>query len=242
MDVSTAGWMAAQGIGQTDYFADGPQLARLRAQQQEAATAQQEREEEAARAERRDARETAMYLAGVQPGATLERAMQISDVRAEIAGHREEIARLERRLGRFRQQAEVEAEAMSRADTMMSRSAALDPVEAALQRARQAHGEFARNTRVARSDAALGRRPKGGGYAVRGEPPECEGCKAIGADAWESWQLHHTTPDGRPVAEEPDRPVPAPVPDAERAREVDRLVGAGFSRETAEWATPEISR
>jgi hypothetical protein len=87
-----------------------------------------------------------------------------------------------------------------------------DPVEAAQY---HAHRAFKETTRAMRAEARS--RPFGRGYAVRGEPPECEGCKAIGADAWESWQLHHTTPDGRPVAEEPDRPAPVPD-DAERAR------------------------
>jgi hypothetical protein len=235
MDVSTAGWMAAQGIGQTDYFADGPRLALLRAQQQEAAAAAREREDEEARAERRDARETALYLSGVQPGATLERAMQMGDVQAEIAGHREEIARLERRLGRFKQQAEVEAEAMSRSYAMASRSAVLDPVEAAVQRATEAHREFSQRTRSARSDAALGRRPKGrGGSISRGDPVDCAACQAVGADAWESWQIHHEDADGNPLSAEP---VPATGPD-----EAERLMAAGYSRSTAELAARPVIR
>jgi hypothetical protein len=218
--------MAAQGIGQTDYFADGPRLALLRAQQQEAAAAAADAEQETARAERQDARETAMYLAGVQPGATLARATQMADVQAEIAGHREAIEKLERRLGRYKRQAAAEAEAVSRADAMASRSAVLDPVEAAVQRAREAHREFGRNTRTALSGAALGRRPKGGGYAVRSDQPvTCPDCITAGASAEESFLIHSD-------------PSPVPVPDdaERREREVGRLMGLGYSRNVAETA------
>jgi hypothetical protein len=210
--------MAAQGIGQTDYFADGPQLAMLRAQQQEAAVAQRDREEEAARAERRDAREVALHLSGVQPGATLERAMQMADVQAEIAGHREAIEKLERRLGRFRQQAATDAEAMSRADAMASRSVSLDPVEAAVQEARRAHAEFARGTRQARSDAALGRRPKNrGGSIARGEPVTCPECVKCEFTPEQSFWVHHSDADGNPLSQAPSEPVRVPD-DTERAR------------------------
>jgi hypothetical protein len=229
--------MAARGIGQTDYFADGPRLALLRAQQQEAAAAAREREDEEARAERRDARDTAMYLSGVQPGAALQRGMQISEARAKIEGHREAIEKLERRLSRYERQAAADAESMTRSAAMAARSAVLDPVEAAVAEARRAHAEFARSTRSARSDAALGRRPKGrGGSISRGEPPECEGCKAVGADAWESWQIHHEDADGNPLSAEP-----VPVPD-DRGDEAARLMAAGYSRSTAELAARPVIR
>jgi hypothetical protein len=226
--------MAAQGIGQTDYFADGPQLAMLRAQQQEAAAAQRDDEEEAARAERRDAREVALHLSGVQPGATLERAMQMADVQAEIAGHREAIEKLERRLGRFKQQAATEAEAMSLADAMASRSVSLDPVEAAVQEARRAHAEFSQRTRQARSGAAAGRHPKGGGSIARGEHVDCADCAAVGATDEESFAIHHMDASGNVLAAEP---VPATGPD-----EAERLMRIGYSKSTAELAAQPVIR
>jgi hypothetical protein len=226
--------MAARGIG-TDYFADGPRLALLRAQQQEAAAAAADAEREAARAERDDARETALYLSGVQPGAALQRGMQMADVQAEIQGHREEIARLERRLSRYERQAAADAESMTRSAAMASRAAALDPVEAAVQRATEAHREFSQRTRSARSDAALGRRPKGrGGSISRGDPVDCAACQAVGADAWESWQIHHEDADGGVLAAEP---VPAAGQD-----EAERLMAAGYSRSTAELAVQPVIR
>jgi hypothetical protein len=227
--------MAAQGIGQTDYFADGPRLALARAQQQEAAAAAREREDEEARAERRDARETALYLSGVEPGAALQRGMQMSDVQAEIQGHREEIARLERRLSRYERQAAADAESMTRSAAMASRSASLDPVEAAVQRATEAHREFSQRTRSARSDAALGRHPKGrGGSISRGDPVDCAACQAVGADAWESWQIHHEDADGNPLSAVP---VPATGPD-----EAERLMRIGYSKSTAELAARPVIR
>ena len=150
----------------------------------------------------------------------------------------EQLRKAERRRDRARGEIEWWATQLAPVEQAAQRARVpSDPVEAALYRA---HETFKETTRAMRTGTVAGRRPKGGGYAVRGEPPECEGCKAIGADAWESWQLHHTTPDGRPVAEEPDRPLPVPD-DAERSREVDRLMGLGYSRAVAETAM-EIAR
>ena len=75
-----------------------------------------------------------------------------------------------------------------------------------------------------------------GATAVRSEPVTCEACKAIGATADESFQIHHMTPDGELLAASPEEPVRQPVPGdgAERARstgvEMTRtLSGAGIS-------------
>jgi hypothetical protein len=91
----------------------------------------------------------------------------------------------------------------------------VDPVSATLRRAREIHAEFARNTRAALSGAVTGRRPKGGGDAVRGEPLDCEACIAVGATAEESFLIHHSDASGRPLSGEPAAPVPVPD-DAER--------------------------
>ena len=57
-----------------------------------------------------------------------------------------------------------------------------------------------------------------GGVAVRSEQPvECSTCVAIGADAWESWAIHHMDPDGNPLAAAPDTPVSVPPDDSERS-------------------------
>jgi hypothetical protein len=228
---STAGWLAANGIGQADYFADAGQLARARAAQQEAAEAAGDREREAAQAERSDARATAMYLAGMQPGATLARAQQMADARAEIQDHRDAIAKLERRLERFQRQAAAEAETMTRAAGMAERSAALDPVAEALQRAREAHREYVTRSRAALSGAVTGRRPFGG-VVRRSDPADCPHCLALDATPEESFAIHH------PELLPPLGAEPVTVPDdSERAQygsgpEITRDGGAiiGVSR------------
>jgi hypothetical protein len=213
---------------------------------QDAKEAAEERRREEEREAAREARAEGMAFAEARFGHPLA---QMSAARARFTEYDDKCRDLADQLHRAeakrdQAQANVEffAQRAAEARDMVTRSVPADPVAATLQRAREAHREFTRATRAALSEAATGQRPKGRGYVVRGEPPDCEACKAVGADAWESWQIHHMTADGRPVAEDPDRPVPAPVPDG-HAREVERLTEFGFSREAAELAQqPVISR
>jgi hypothetical protein len=240
MDVGT--WLGEFSADDLSPLERGMALAGMRDTKEELDSERAQADRDAASAERREALEFANHQAGDPLGQMSLARARFTEYDDRCRDLADQLRRAEAKRDRARDNLEYFAQRAQETRELVSRSAPVDPVTVAVQRAREVHREFARNTRSALSDAATGRRPKDGGYAVRGEPPDCEACKAIGADAWESWQIHHETMDGRPVAEEPDRPVPAPVPDAERAREIDRLVGAGFSRETAEWATPEISR
>jgi hypothetical protein len=98
-----------------------------------------------------------------------------------------------------------------------------DPVEAAVYHAHQAFKETTQAMR-AEARAAARSRPFGGGVIARNEPVTCETCKAIGADAWESWKIHHTDCDGNPVSGSSDQPDPAPVPD-----DAERRVRGGYT-------------
>jgi hypothetical protein len=88
MTESTAGWLAENGVGgPVDYFAHGRLLTQRAADQAEHKEAVAEARRQAELEEARDARLTAQYMNGVQPGAAISRALQIQDVETEIASH-----------------------------------------------------------------------------------------------------------------------------------------------------------
>jgi hypothetical protein len=163
--------MAQQGIGgPPDYHAHGRLLAQRQAEAAERQAEREEAERQADLAAYRDAREAAMYMSGVQPGAQLERASAIADLEAEISGHRQEIEKLERRLSRYQQQGRADAEMLSRAHSMASRSAPSDPADplaAATSRAHRAFREATR-ARLAEAEAAVAVRSAGRPKAAGG--------------------------------------------------------------------------
>jgi hypothetical protein len=185
---------------------------------------------DAAAAERREALEFANHQAGDplgQMSLARSRFAEYDDLCRDLA---DQLRRAEAKRDRARSNLEFFAARAAETRELVSRSAPADPVTATVQRAREAHREFGRTTRAALSDAALGRRPKGGGYAVRSEPVTCPECIAAGADSTESFLIHHD-------------PDPVPVPDdAERRSQVDRLLSAGYSRSTAELAARPVIR
>jgi hypothetical protein len=206
-----------------------------------------EAEREAARQERRDN----TLLADRQAGGAMA---EISRQRA-LAGEADDRCRdLEAQLAKWQgkrdralSNVEFWAQRMQLASDQVQRSvsgADLGPLQ---QASRRAHREFLEATRARRAGAGTAvrsSRPFGDGYAARNEPVTCPHCLALPGVTPEelaavSFAIHHSDADGNPLAAPADRPVPVTVTDdAERAREVDRLVGAGFSRDTAEWATP----
>jgi hypothetical protein len=137
--------------------------------------------------------------------------------------------RLERRAGSLRRQ-------LADASVMIApRQEPADPLEAA---SRRAHDAFVEATRAKMAAAAAGRpapRPFGSisrGAAVRGEQPPCEACAAVGASPEESFLIHHTDADGRPISGEAEL---ASGQEAGRgrsgryAREITRVTGADGS-------------
>jgi hypothetical protein len=96
---------------------------------------------------------------------------------------------------------------------MASRSASQDPVTAAVQRTREVHREFARNTRAALSGTVTGQRPKGGGGSIARSEHFCAECVKQGATPDESFLIHND-PDSVLAAD----PLPVPVPDDDNER------------------------
>jgi hypothetical protein len=122
-------------------------------------------------------------------------------------------ARLERRAESLRRQLEDASAVISQ-----QRQPLADPLEAA---SRRAHEAYVQATRQQLAGAqAPGPRPFGsdsrGGAAVRSDPVACEACAAVGASPEESFLIHHSDADGRPVS----------------APGVDELELAEFARET----------
>src|SRR5262249_6402430 len=149
------------------------------AAQEEARQAALEEDRKAQLAEQHDARELAMYVNGIVPGAALARSQAMADLQGEISGYREQIEKLERRLERLQGQARDEAEAVSRSAAMASRSAPVDPVGAAVYRAQETVREYQAQLRAEAAAQAVVRsagRPKGRGAAVRSEPVTCPHC------------------------------------------------------------------
>src|SRR2546429_7801226 len=119
----TAGWLAANGIGApTDYFAHGGLLAQRAAEQAERAEEIAEARQQAQREDERDARLTAQHLAGVQPGAAVQRALALQEVEATIADHQAAIDKLSRRRARLVQEGADQAEAGATATRMAPRA------------------------------------------------------------------------------------------------------------------------
>jgi hypothetical protein len=158
----------------------------------------------------------------------------------EVADLQSQLAKAESKLARARSNVEFFASRAQQATNLASRSwtPSGDPLERA---SHEAHRMFREASRAMWADVTAGRptrapRPFAGGLAVRGEPPACPACAAIGASETESFQIHHSNADGELLAASPEEPVRQPVPGdgAERARatgvEMTRtLSGAGIS-------------
>jgi hypothetical protein len=223
-DTGWAGFLAEQGIGgPTDYYAHGALLAQRKAVADDRAAEREELRRQAQLEEARDQRMVSYHLAGVQPGAKIQRALALQDTEAEIAAHQAEIDKLTRRRTRMLAEARQQDEAMSRSAAIANGPAPRDGIEGAVQRARSAARELQAEARI---------------EAVRAEGQFCPDCAAAGASEEESWMIHHD-PLPLPV---PSGPLP-PVPDYAEQRaatgyeqEITRLVSQGFSRETAELA------
>jgi hypothetical protein len=236
----TAGWLAENGVGTpTDYPAYGGLLARRQAEQAEQAEERADERRLAELEESRDQRLTAMYLAGVQPGATVARAQALQDLETEMATHQAEVDRLARRRDRLVAEGRDAAELASRAAAMVEGPAAdRGGVEGALQRARVAAREMRAEARVeARVASRPVSRPKGRGSAVRSDGGDvCADCLSMGATEQESFAIHH--PELLPAMGE----EPATVPDdskrsARRDAEIQRLLDAGYSLPVAQYAS-----
>jgi hypothetical protein len=191
----------------------------------------------AAAAERREALEFHNAQAGDPLG-------HLSLARARFTEHddrcrdlRDQLRKAEAKRDRSRGEIEWWARQLEPVEQAAQRSRVpSDPVEAAVYRA---HEAFRDTTRAMRTGTRP--RPFGRGVIARSEVT-CEHCKAMGLDVTpeESFLIHHMDADGNPLSAQPDRPVPVPD-DAERAREVGRLMGLGYSRGVAETAM-EIAR
>jgi hypothetical protein len=226
----TARWLSENGIGgEVDYNA----LAWRQAEADDRAAKVAEARQAAGREEARDQQMVAYRLAGVQPGAAIARAQAIMDLETEIATRQAEIDKLTRRRERLVAEGQDQAEAVSRAATMVHGPVSASGVEGAVQRARQALAEEASWRKAERAVARRSvSRPKGpGGVAVRSE--YCVHCTAEGVDDETSYLLHSDPDLNVPVT------LPADVPDevvTERAGRVDDLIAKGYSPRTARLA------
>jgi hypothetical protein len=144
-------------------------------------------------------------------------AWQIPDMLGDDLGDEARVRQLERKAETLRAQL---GEATDMA-TPPPAQRAEDPVEAAASRA---HQVFVEVTRQMLADAEAGRprrerRPFAGrgGLAVRAEEVTCPDCLAVGADAEESFLIHHSDADGNPLSAPQDVPVTVPGDDADRA-------------------------
>ena len=224
-DVGT--WLGEHTAGDLSPLERAGALAGMRDAKEELDTERDQADRITAAAERREALEFANHQAGDplgQMSLARSRFAEYDDLCRDLA---DQLRRAEVKRDRARDNLEFFAARAQETRELVSRSAPADPVSATLARAREVHREFARNTRSALSDAALGRRPKGGGYAVRSDQPvTCPDCIAAGATPDESFLLHND-------------PDPVPVPDG---AEAERLMAAGYSRSTAELAARPVIR
>jgi len=124
--------------------------------------------------------------------------------------------RLERRAESLRRQLAESAELMA------PQRAPEDPLQAASRRAHQVFTEVTRQRMAeaqARRAAPRERRPFGsaspGGAAVRSEPVTCPECIKCGFTAEQSFVVHHTDADGRPIAAASE--VAEPASDSQEA-------------------------
>jgi hypothetical protein len=189
-------------------------------------------EREAAREQRLEAMTFAERQLG-GPLAEMSRAQQaMTAAGEEVADLQAQLAKAEAKLARARSNLEFFASRSAQAANLASRSwtPSGDPLERA---SHEAHRMFREATRAMWADATAGRptrapRPFVSGTAVRSEPVTCEACKAIGATADESFLIHHTDAEGRPVAVDGETPVKVPPDDTERSawagREITRVV------------------
>jgi hypothetical protein len=230
-----AAWLGEFSAGDLSPLDRGMALAEMRDRKEDLDTERDQADRDAAVAERREALLFANHQAGDPLG-------QMSLARSRFAEYDDlcrdlgdQLRRAEAKRDRARDNLEFFAARAQETRELVSRSAPADPVTATVQRAREVHREFARNTRTALSDAALGRRPKGGGYAVRSEPVTCPECVKCEFTPEQSFWVHHSDADGNPLAA--PVPVPATGPD-----EAERLMAAGYSRSTAELAAQPVIR
>ena len=206
---------------------------------QEGREAAEERRQEAERAAAREQRAEAMAFAAQQLGnplAEMSRARQAVTVYGEeVADLQAQLAKAEAKLSRARSNLEFFAERAQQATSLASRSwsPSGDPLERA---SHEAHRMFREASRAMWADVTAGRptrapHPFVSGTAVRSEPVTCEACKAIGATADESFLIHHTDAEGRPVSVDGETPVKVPPDDAERSawggREITRVLDSG---------------
>jgi hypothetical protein len=187
--------------------------------------AREQREAERAEAERQAAAEQRLMSTGLaekqlgHPLAELSRAqMAVGPLADRVAELRHELGRAERRLERAEGSVKFWATRAGDVHEAVQRSA---PGLAELPASR-AHREFVNETRrmLAESRAARPeRRPfaRPGGVAVRSEQVTCEACAAVGASPEESFLIHHSDADGRPLSVPQAERVPVPPDDSERS-------------------------
>jgi hypothetical protein len=213
-----AGWVAERHVQESP--------AERMSRQAWQAAERQERAEAAAEAEaaveaeaERDARAMRFFqtgLSGHSLGDVLARASAIGDEDAEFETARATMEKIEKRRERRAAIARDQGAQLA----AISRAAPGDPLEEAQRRA---HRAFRETTRAMLTETTLGRAPRArppfgaGGVAVRSEPVTCDACIAIGADAQESFMIHHSDPDGQPLSVAPDVPVSVPPDDTDRS-------------------------
>jgi len=212
------------GIGApTDYFAHGALLARRQAEQAERAQAVAEARQQAQREDERDARLTAQRLAGVQPGAAVQRALALQEVEATIADHQAAIDKLSRRRARLVQEGADQAEAVATATRMAQRSVPADGVEGAAVRAQEALREAAREQDIMRRArrSQERQRPRPRRESVRSVTSNGDGPPKDG-------QCSCGVPGCTTYTDYPDQ--------GERASRADDLIAKGYSPRTAQLA------
>ena len=143
-------------------------------------------------------------------------------------------AQLERRAGRLREQMAEAAQMISPPEQRQP-----DQVQAAVQRAARAHREFAEATRSAMAGTQA-RRPEPRPFAGRGvgaRSEQCVHCIEQGVSDETSYLLHSDPELSVPVTSPGAQATQVPQAQADRQwAEADRLMGLGYSRETARWA------
>jgi hypothetical protein len=182
-----------------------------------------EAERAAAAQERAELLQLACYRGGVQPGELQRLRSLAAETDDEIHNLQAQLERAEAKRSRVTGNLEAlmtQLDLISRAVAVRS-SAPVDlyaPAKAALAEHR-AYVARSRQLWQAAQNGKRESRPFAGGVAVRGEPGdvECDACKAVGATPAESFWIHHSGPDGEPLAGSPEVPVRVPDDDSERS-------------------------
>jgi hypothetical protein len=211
--MDTAAWLDQFGASDLSPVEQAQLRERMADAKADAAGQREEAEREAARQDRHEG----LLLADRQAGgamAELSRARAVHTTADDKCRDLEaELAKWQRKRDNASSNIEFWAARMAQVTEQVQRSADVDPAAAAVQRAREVHREFARNTRQALSGVATGRRPKGRGSAVvrSDQPVSCQDCIDVGATPEESFLLHSD-------------PQPVRVPD-----DAERVTSAGYA-------------